>query len=248
MSYSRTAYPVRSELTAAHRRAWGRLGAPGTWFSGAERAAIVAAARAADDCDLCRRRKDAVSPYAVDGEHDGADAAPAPLPAALVDVVHRIRTDPGRLSRRILDDALAAGVADAEYVEALSVLVTATDIDFFCRALGIAPHPLPTVVPGEPSGERPAGVADDGAWLPTLPNGDHPQSAALYGGNFYPNVGRAMSLVPDAVRALVDLFPAQYVPLTAVPDGTHEPDGRALNRAQMELVASRVSALNECFY
>jgi hypothetical protein len=39
---------------------------------------------------------------------------------------------------------------------------------------------------------------------------------------------------------------AQYVPIERVPDVTFSE--RALTRAQMELVAGRVSALNECFY
>jgi hypothetical protein len=40
---------------------------------------------------------------------------------------------------------------------------------------------------------------------------------------------------------------AQYVPIEQVPDPSADP-GRALSRAQIELVAGRVSALNECFY
>jgi hypothetical protein len=62
-----------------------------------------------------------------------------------------------------------------------------------------------------------------------------------------PNVVRAMSLVPDAVRQLRELSAAQYLPLQQVTDVRAEP-GRALSRAQIELVAGRVSALNECFY
>jgi hypothetical protein len=86
-------------------------------------------------------------------------------------------------------------------------------------------------------------------WLPTIPadlatGGE----ADLYAGApRVPNVVRALSLVPDAVRTLKELSVAQYVPLEQVPDVKADP-GRALSRAQMELVAGRVSALNECFY
>jgi len=38
---------------------------------------------------------------------------------------------------------------------------------------------------------------------------------------------------------------AHYVPLAQIPDPTFH---RALGRPQMELVAARVSALNQCFY
>ena len=59
---------------------------------------------------------------------------------------------------------------------------------------------------------------------------------------------RAMSLVPDAARGAQDLMTAHYMPYERVPvyrDGDH---GRALNKSQMELLAARVSFLNDCFY
>jgi hypothetical protein len=62
---------------------------------------------------------------------------------------------------------------------------------------------------------------------------------------FIPNIVRAMSLVPDEVRALCRSSDAHYVPVAQIGDVTIR---RALERAQMELVAARVSSLNECFY
>ena len=61
-----------------------------------------------------------------------------------------------------------------------------------------------------------------------------------------PNIMRALSLVPDEVRALRRLSHAHYVPNGKLQDAAY--DGRELDRVQMELVAARVSALNECFY
>ena len=61
------------------------------------------------------------------------------------------------------------------------------------------------------------------------------------------NVIRAMSLVPDSVRLLLGLSKAHYLPLHLVP-APGERGGRALDRAQIELIAGRVSALTECFY
>jgi hypothetical protein len=61
------------------------------------------------------------------------------------------------------------------------------------------------------------------------------------------NVIRALSLVPDAVRQLKQLSAAQYLPMDKVPI-PGERGGRALERTQIELLAGRVSALNECFY
>ncbi|MBW2232815.1 MAG: hypothetical protein JRH17_20685 [Deltaproteobacteria bacterium] len=56
-----------------------------------------------------------------------------------------------------------------------------------------------------------------------------------------------MSLVPDAVRRMQDLSSAQYIPLDQLANPSADP-GRALSRAQIELIAGRVSAVNECFY
>jgi hypothetical protein len=53
--------------------------------------------------------------------------------------------------------------------------------------------------------------------------------------------------VPDAVRLVRALSAAQYVPMEQVADPGADPR-RALDRPQIELVAGRVSALNECFY
>ena len=65
-------------------------------------------------------------------------------------------------------------------------------------------------------------------------------------GHFSGNVIRAMSLVPDAVRSLQELSAAHYLALKDVRD----PNARmpALERPQVELIAGRISALNECFY
>ncbi len=56
---------------------------------------------------------------------------------------------------------------------------------------------------------------------------------------------RALSLVPDAVRDLRILSAAQYLPLDKAGDFAYR---RALGREQVELLAGRVSAINECFY
>ncbi len=41
---------------------------------------------------------------------------------------------------------------------------------------------------------------------------------------------------------------AHYMELDHVGDPTYTPEGRALDRPQMELIAARVSAINACFY
>lgn len=104
IDYRNTGIAVRDDMIASQTRAWQSLGAPGTWWTGAERVAIAREVRAARRCAGCADRKAALSPYAVNAAHD----AVTDLPPAIVDAVHRIVTDPGRLSRRWADEVMAA--------------------------------------------------------------------------------------------------------------------------------------------
>ena len=243
-SYASAPVPVREDLRAAHDRAWHALGRPGTWWTGAERIAIARASRTALGCALCRDRKAALSPYTSDGVHDGQSE----LSAVAVDAVHRITTDPGRLTRQWYETVRAAGLEDGAYVELIGIVTTVLGTDSFCRALGMPPHPLPSPEAGPPSRRRPAAARDEGAWVPSIPSGaatgpDADLYADIPGPT--PNVIRALSLVPDAVRTLKDLGGAHYMTTGEMPDLTR---GRSIDRTQIELIAGRVSALRECFY
>jgi len=172
------------------------------------------------------------------------------LPDEAVDAVHRIVTDASRLSMSWLEKLQANGLSDAHYVELVGVVVATVSIDSFHRSLGLPLEPLPEPVDGVPSGYRPDSAVSGPAWVPWIPPGkaDGPE-ADLYPGSFRtPNVHKAMSLVPDAVRAMGRLSKVQYIApaLVAAPGATTP--GRAIDRSQMELIAGRVSALNECFY
>ena len=170
------------------------------------------------------------------------------LPPVAIEAVHRIATDPGRLKREWFEALLSSGLGDAAYVELLGVVVTVVATDSFCRAIGVPLHPLPAPLPGEPTRVRPATACDEGAWVPSIPSGAAGGSEAdLYDDlpGPAPNVIRALSLVPDALRTLKDLGGVHYMTTAEMTDLTH---GRSLSRAQMELIAGRVSALRECFY
>src|SRR5581483_1916099 len=241
-NYTGADVPIRSDLVATHRFLLDHIRSPGTWWTGTERVAIAAASRAAASCRLCRDRQGAVSPNAVRGRHDGTHE----LPEDVVDVVHRIRSDPARLSREWFDGVIAGGLDVGRYVELVGVTTMTAGMDYFARAIGIAPLPLPEPRGGEPSRQRPAAAKLEGAWVPMIaPENARGAEADLYGDGFVPNIMRALSLVPDEVRALQRSTNAHYVPVAQIPDPTAR---RALDRAQMELLAARVSALNECFY
>ncbi len=240
LDYAAAGVEVREDLQAAHRRVLEHLRRPGSWFRGAERLAIADEARRALQCGLCRERKAALSPEHVTGEH----ATQGALPKRLVDMVHRMRTDPGRLSRAWFERVIAGGTSEGEYVETVGIVAFTAGLDSLCRALGIPAFPLPAPLPGEPSAHRPQGLSEGIAWVPLLaPEHASGVDADLYGDfSFVPNIVRALSLVPDHVRALIRWNAAHYVDLRDFDSR------RAIDRQQIELVAARVSALNQCFY
>jgi hypothetical protein len=125
-------------------------------------------------------------------------------------------------------------------------VASVVSVDTFCRGIGLPPHPFPIPLDGAPSRTRPGSARDEGAWVSTIPNGKAtgPESD-LYRGGTTPNIGRALSLVPDELRGLHELGAAHYFPFAQVMDVRQR---RSLSRAQIEFMATRVSALNRCFY
>jgi hypothetical protein len=99
-----------------------------------------------------------------------------------------------------------------------------------------------------PSRYRPAGAKPGGAWVPWLEPEDLSEAeAGLYpAGRSAANIMKAMSLVPEEVRSFFDLVSHQYMPPLAMRDFSRE--YRAISHAQIELLAARVSALNQCLY
>ncbi len=242
-NYAQAPYPIRQDMPDAYRAIWQMLSKPGNWWAAEDRLAIATESRNARECALCAQRKAALSPFAIDGSHRTSTN----LPDVAVDAVHRLTTDPSRLTRAWLESTYVAGMTDAKYVELLGIVVAVISIDAFHRALGLPLEPLPPPQPGDPDGYRPPGAKESGAWVPTIQPADLTAAEAdLYGGGTRTgNVLAAMSLVPDAVRMLMTLSSVQY--LIDVPDPLAN-GNRALNRPQIELLAGRVSSLSNCFY
>jgi hypothetical protein len=108
-------------------------------------------------------------------------------------------------------------------------------IDTFGRALSVSAPDLPEPERGEPTRIRPPGARVDVHWVPSVPAVDPT----------VPNVRRALSLVPAEAQAFEEMGAVMYLPLDELMEFGRD---RAISRPQMELLAARVSALNQCFY
>lgn len=170
-----------------------------------------------------RNAAEAPTSSAVQGEHaDGGD-----LPPIAVEAIHGIRNDSGRLTRRWFDDLIDMGLQPEAYVELVSVAASSVIVDTFAQGIGRPLPELPEPEPGVPNFERSDDVVDAGAWLPIKREG-------------HANILRSLGLVPSALKLFFDTFnPSYYMRPNAA---------FSISRPQVELVASRVSAVNECFY
>ena len=245
VDYDDAAYPIRADFAESHSRYWVRLSGAGSWFTSQQRIDLACEVRAASNCPLCAERKAALSPAMVTGEH----ACLSDLPKVVVEAIHRITTDAGRLTQSWYQSLLDDGLSEGEYIEIVGTVASMVSIDSFARAIGVALRPLPEPGSGEPDHYRPDRIEQGlDAWVPMVPAENAGTAEAdLWVSGRTGNVIRAMSLVPAEVRTLGDLSAAHYLPHSLVRKAGIDA-GRALNRSQIEIVAGRVSALNECFY
>lgn len=218
-------------LKQAHTQSLQTIASAGEFFSGAVRLSFVRAAREAMTCNLCQDRKAALTPNAVDGEHDDSTN----LEPTVVDMIHRLRTDPGRLTKAWFDEVTGV-LSEPEYVEIVSVVTSSVIIDTLHNALGLGVPALPLPRSGRPTKRHNPGAVEAGAWLPILAADNDMADTGL---PRVPNIARALGLVPSAL----DLFFSTFRPHYALKDIP-----LSISQGQAEFVAARVSAINECFY
>jgi len=213
---------------STHNDLWLRLGSCGTWWTGPQRVAAMSEVRAAFECDLCSERSEALSPLMIEGVHDSVSE----LPPEAVDLVHRLTTDPGRLTQPWANTIIDV-LGEERYVEIVTIVCVQYVIESFARNLGLPLPDLPEAGDGIPNHVRPTDVGDVGAWVSQTVD------------KKLANVSRAASLVPDTEVLWRDLVQCHY---SRGPQFAELVWDRALARPQVELLASTVSALNECFY
>jgi hypothetical protein len=132
----------------------------------------------------------------------------------------------------------AAELGELPYVEVCAIVSTVAAVTHFCRNVGVTVPPLPRPRPGRPTGERPAEIVPARFnWVPVAAPAD--EVAAVV---------QAYTAVPGEQRNTWRMAAAQYMSNAAMVDPAwrRRPDG--LSRAQMELVAARLTLLRECFY
>ncbi|MCH9804872.1 hypothetical protein K0U73_13875 [bacterium] len=215
-------------ITAALDDAAESLVGPGDWLTGSQRRAAALEARDARTNELDQQRRDALSPNAVPGGHE----ATAELQAEAVEVIHRVASDPGRLTQVWADEMMTV-LGEETYTELVGIAACTAVLDMFAWAMTGDDGQLGDNTAGSPANERPDDVGDVGAWVSQTT------------GTGMANVSRSLSLVPVTNRAWVGLVQALY---SRGPEFLDLSWDRALSRPQVELVAARTTAELECFY
>jgi len=221
---------VRDDLVEAHRLAWEHIAAAGSWWSGEQRVELARTVL------LALADTDPVPPWmgvTSTGRLDPELGAPGPAH----DVAYRLARHAGTMTADVYD-AVASRLGELPYVELCAIVSTVAAVAHFCRNIGVAVPSLPVPIGGRPSGDRPERVGRARFnWVPVAEPADHVAA-----------VVQAYTAVPGEQRNTWRMADAQYMPNAEMvhPDWARRPGG--LSRAQMELVAARVTRLRECFY
>ncbi len=242
-------FQVREDLQDAYHRYRHWLSGPGEWWTGAERLAMIRETKTAWKCHLCARKKVALSPKSIADPHLDAP----PLSSVVVEAIHRIVTDPSRVSEQWVGELKQNGLSYPQIVELIGVGVTGVTMNYLFWGLGAEPPALPDTRSGNPTRGESQDSEFHTAWVPTvIPEKAKGRLKAFYEAAAGPAGGvahimQALSLAPETLLAFYDLASVIYLPPTKVSNPGAE-TGRAITRPQIELLAATVSAANACHY
>lgn len=136
--------PVRPEIVTAFARAWDEIAGPGTWWSGAERVDIAAAAR-------CAR--------------SGTHTRPEILAGPAIDAASVIAASPAETNEQWVT-SMCEALGELRYVELVGVVARVMAIDTFHRLTGRALIGLPAPRAGEPTRVPPPdGLRRNRTWV-----------------------------------------------------------------------------------
>jgi hypothetical protein len=152
------------------------------------------------------------------------------LPAMVVEAARVLGAEPASINKKWIAETIEPAIGYPGYVEIVGLVSQLTAVDTYHRAMGLPLEPLPEPIAGEPTGAVAEGAKLTSSWVPT----DGPGSVVY-----------ALSLVPSEKDGFEDLHGPLYLPVGEIRNWDFS---RALARPQMELVAARTSAINDCFY
>jgi hypothetical protein len=152
------------------------------------------------------------------------------LEPVLVEAAQSVSAAADLITRDWIADLLTRDITIEEYVEVVGIVSRLAAVDSYVRGVGSAEEALPDSAPGEPTRQRNINVRRRGAFVPT-----DPEDGARY----------ALSAVPAEEEARDRLHAQLYLSTPQMADLSYQSE---LSRAQMELLAARVSFLNDCFY
>ena len=222
--YSDTELEIAAQTEVLHEDELLSFARIGTWGTAAQRTAIAAEARKA----RC----------AAGVQESVGDEA---LAVALGGI---------NIDRDFCQQAQADGVTEGAYVEIVGLAARLAHLDVFARGIGVPVRRLRAPVEDrEPSRERPSVAKKEGfftASIPSAPAGGE-LAVSLFGNQPAPNILRSLSLVPDEARRLNALLNQEYFSMQTIFDFTCS-SHNSITRPQLELIAAKVSELNQCFY
>lgn len=237
--YEKSEYPVSSTIEALHEDELASFTQCGTWGTGAQRAVVAATARTA--------RYEA-------GLQEKSDDPPITTNAGLPDVALQLASEVAlgatNIDRDYFNNVTSQGVTPGAYIEIVGVVSRLVNLDIFSRGIGLSPRPLdPVEDEGTPDFALPDEAVDEGFFVNSVPSPPAGGSLgeSLYGKNPAGNILRSLSLVPAEARRVINLIGNQYYSSEQLMDFSAS-SSHALSRAQVEVVASKVSEHNRCFY
>ena len=237
-TYSDSSFAIRADLAAVHSTTMESFSAPGTWFEAKERREIVA---------LSRRAR-AERGFQIQDYTD--EVQDIDLPSGTLKLIEMVSCEAEKIDKHFYLELVSNGLLAEQYVEIVGLVTRAMSVDTFCRSLGLSMCLLADARDGVPSKQLPDTATIDHAWVPIIPAGPKggAPAQALYGETeFVANIFSALSLVPDEASGVMQLGQTQYVEARDFQNFKFFRDEN-FSRAQLELVAARISALNNCFY
>lgn len=209
---------VRADLAEVHARSLAHVASPGATLTAARRVQIAQVAQAA---------------------YLDADPPPPwvrPFGDLALDVAHRLARHAGTITEEWYRQVLSEGMDPLEWVEIVGIVTATIPVVAFARAIGVPIPSIPTPVEGAPTGHiaHPLETATLN-WVPVAAPADQVAS-----------VVQALSALPDEWENLWRLAAAQYMSDQQMVDPLW--NRGTLSRAQMELIAARISLVRECFF